>query len=194
MQIERVTLRGKRITLEPLARAHVPGLAAAIRDGELWKIPVTLVPHPDDLEQFFAVADMRRDAGQELAFATVDLASGKVVGSTRFMKMDTGHRRVEIGFTFIAASWQRSHVNTEAKYLMMRHAFETWKCARVEFITDVLNTKSRQAIRRLGATEEGVLRNHMIMRDGRQRDSVMHSVIDREWLQAKANLEAKMRV
>jgi RimJ/RimL family protein N-acetyltransferase len=191
MQIEAVTLRGKRITLEPLAREHLPGLGAAIHDGELWKIPVTLVPHPDDLDSFLAVADARRNARQEVAFATIDLASGKVVGSTRFMKIDTRHRRVEIGFTFIAASWQRSHVNTEAKYLMMRHASETWKCARVEFVTDVLNDKSRQAILRLGAREEGVMRNHMIMRDGRHRDSVMHSVIDQEWSQVKANLQAK---
>ena len=194
MQIDRVALRGRRVVLEPLGKEHLPGLAAAIHDGQLWKSPVTLVPHPDDLEQFLSVTDTRSAAQQELAFATVDLASSRVVGSTRFMKIDAGHRRTEIGFTFIAASWQRSYVNTEAKYLMMRHAFETWECARVEFITDVLNTKSRQAIRRIGATEEGVMRNHMIMRDGRNRDSVLHSVIDKEWPQVKAELEAKVAV
>jgi len=191
MRVVPVALRGRRIALEPLSRDHLPGLASVINDGELWKIPVTLVPHPDDLETFFSVAETRTAAQQELAFATIDLASGQVVGSTRFMKIDAGHRRTEIGFTFIAASWQRSYVNTEAKYLMMMHAFEVWNCARVEFITDVLNTRSRQAIRRLGATEEGILRNHMIMRDGRNRDSVLHSVIDREWPHVRANLEAK---
>jgi N-acetyltransferase len=191
MQIDRVVLRGKRIVLEPLAKEHLPGLAAVIHDGQLWKIPVTLVPHPDDLESFLSVADARYAAQQELVFATIDLASGKVVGSTRFMKIDVNHRRTEIGFTFIAASWQRSHVNTEAKYLMMCHAFETWNCARVEFVTDLLNTRSRQAILRIGATEEGVMRNHMIMRDGRHRDSVLHSVIDREWPQVRARLEAQ---
>jgi RimJ/RimL family protein N-acetyltransferase len=191
MRVERIALRGRRVALEPLSRDHLPGLAAVINDGELWKIPVTLVPHPDDLESFFSVAETRTVAQQELVFATIDLASGQVVGSTRFMKIDAGHRRTEIGFTFIAASRQRTYVNTEAKYLMMRHAFEVWNCARVEFITDVLNTRSRQAIRRLGALEEGILRNHMIMRDGRNRDSVLHSVIDREWPHVRANLEAR---
>jgi RimJ/RimL family protein N-acetyltransferase len=194
MQIEEIELRGKRVLLEPLARKHLPGLAAAIHDGELWKLPVTLVPHPDELESFLSVAQARQAAQQELAFATIDLVSGRVVGSTRFMKMEARHRRTEIGFTFIAASWQRSYVNTEAKYLMLRHAFETWGCERVEFITDVLNTRSRQAILRIGAAEEGVMRNHMIMRDGRNRDSVLHSVIASEWPQIRAGLESKVAV
>lgn len=194
MQIESVTLHGKRVRLEPLNKDHLPGLAAAIGDGELWKLAVTLVPHPDELEAFLAVAESRGASGQELAFATLDLASGQIVGSTRFMKIEAAHRRAEIGFTFIAASWQRSHVNTEAKYLMLKHAFEVWRCARVELITDVLNSRSRQAILRLGATQEGVMRNHMIMRDGRNRDSVLHSVIDRDWPQVSANLETKVAV
>jgi N-acetyltransferase len=108
------------------------------------------------------------------------------------MKIDIDHRRVEIGFTFIAASWQRSCINTEAKYLMMRHAFEAWSCQRIGLITDVLNTKSRRAILRIGATEEGVMRHHMVMRDGRNRDSVLHSVIASEWPRVKAALEAKL--
>jgi N-acetyltransferase len=192
MQIESVLLKGKQTTLAPLSREHLPGLAAAIHDGELWKIPVTFVPHPDDLESFLTTAAERFLARQELAFATIDQASGEVVGSTRFRNIDIGHRRAEIGFTFIAESRQRSHINTEAKYLMIRHAFETWRCVRVEFITDALNTKSRQAILRIGAREEGVMRNHMIMRDGRRRDSVLHSVTDAEWPTVKALLEAKV--
>jgi RimJ/RimL family protein N-acetyltransferase len=187
--IEDVPLRGARIALEPLSAAHLPGLAVAIQDGKLWEIPVTAVPHPDDLSRFLGRAEARHAAQLERTFVTVDVASGAIVGSTRFMNINREHRRVEIGFTFIARSWQRTYVNTEAKYLMLRYAFETWGCNRVEFITDVLNEKSRMAIRRLGAKEEGVLRNHMIMRDGRLRDSVIHSVVKDEWPLIKNRLE-----
>lgn len=163
MQVVKQVLQGRKVTLEPLGRNHLPGLASAILDGELWALPVTRVPHPDELESFLTVAEARHAAGQDLAFATIDSESGKVVGSTRFQNINTSHLRLEIGFTFIARSWQRSHINTEAKYLMLKHAFETWQCNRVELLTDVLNSRSREAIRRLGAREEGVLRNHMIM-------------------------------
>jgi N-acetyltransferase len=190
--LERVELRGRRIVLEPLSPEHLPGLAAAIRDGELWSIPVTLVPHPDELPEFLKQAETRYAAQLERAFATVDIASGLVVGSTRFMAINRDHRRVEIGFTFLAQRWQRSYVNTEAKYLMLRHAFEEWECNRVELITDALNAKSRQAILRLGAKEEGVMRSHMIMRDGRVRDSVLYSIIQSEWPRVRSDLEAKI--
>jgi RimJ/RimL family protein N-acetyltransferase len=190
--IERVELRGRRVALEPLSAKHLPGLAEAIRDGELWRIPVTLVPHPDELPEFLSKADAKYAAQQERAFATIDLASGAVVGSTRFMAINRDHRRCEIGYTFLAGRWQRSYVNTEAKYLMLRHAFEEWACNRVEFITDVLNMRSRQAILRVGAKEEGVMRGHMIMRDGRVRDSVLYSVIKSEWPAVKANIETKL--
>jgi RimJ/RimL family protein N-acetyltransferase len=190
--IERVELRGRRVALEPLSKKHLPGLAAAISDGELWTIPVTLVPHPNDLPEFLKQAELRYSAHLERPFATVDLASGSIVGSTRFMAINREHRRVEIGFTFIAQQWQRSYVNTEAKYLMLQHAFEEWGCNRVEFITDALNTKSRQAIVRLGAKEEGIMRNHMIMRDGRIRDSVLYSVLQSEWPLVKSKLEEKI--
>ncbi|MEY2854238.1 MAG: hypothetical protein RL030_1370 [Pseudomonadota bacterium] len=189
--IETVTLRGKRVTLEPLNAAHLPGLAAAIRDGALWSIPVTFVPHPDELAGFLQQAEDRSAAQIDRTFATIDLDSGTVVGSTRFRNIDRGNRRLEIGFTFIARSWQRSYVNTEAKRLMMQHAFETWGCKRVEFITDVLNTASRNAILRLGAREEGVMRNHMIMRDGRLRDSMLYSVIESEWPAVKRRLAVR---
>jgi RimJ/RimL family protein N-acetyltransferase len=189
--VEHAALQGRRVALEPLGERHLAGLADAIRDGELWKIPVTLVPHPDDLPEFLRVAETRRAAGLERAFATIDLATGAVAGSTRFMRIDRDHRRVEIGYTFLAQRWQRSHVNTEAKYLMLRHAFEVWDCNRVELITDVLNTQSRNAILRIGAREEGVLRSHMIMRDGRIRDSVLYSIVKGEWPAVKSNLQAK---
>ncbi len=167
-------------------------MAAAIRDGELWTLPVTLVPHPDELEAFLAVADARRALRQELGFAMIELALGHVVGSTRFMKIEAAHRRAESGFIFIAASGHRSHVNTEAKYLMLRHAFEVCGCARVELITDVLNSRSRQAILRLGATQEGVMRKNMIMRDGRNRDSILHSMIDKDGPAVRARLETRL--
>ena len=190
--IECVPLRGKRVLLEPLGAEHISGLAAAIADGELWSIPVTLVPHPNELAEFVEQAETRRSAQLEMPFATLDLASGAIVGSTRFMKIDREHRHVEIGFTFIAQSRQRSYVNTEAKYLMLRHAFEQWACNRVEFLTDSLNTRSRTAIQRIGAKEEGVLRNHMIMRDGRLRDSILYSIIRSEWPAVRAALEHRI--
>jgi RimJ/RimL family protein N-acetyltransferase len=192
MPVERVALQGRRVMLEPLSVGHLAGLASAIRDGNLWEIPTTAVPDPSDLTPFLSRADARYAAHLELAFATVDVASATIVGSTRFMNINREHRRVEIGFTFIAQAWQRTYVNTEAKYLMLRHAFEVWGCNRVEFITDVLNEKSRTAIRRLGAQEEGVLRKHMIMRDGRQRDSVIHSVVSLEWPAVKSRLQSML--
>jgi RimJ/RimL family protein N-acetyltransferase len=193
MKVEKLILEGRRVRLEPLlSRDHAAGLAAAIRDGELWKLPVTVVPHPQELDAFFTAADDAFAAGRELAFATVDKASGAVAGSTRFRCIDVAHKRAEIGFTFLGKSWQRTHVNTEAKYLMLTHAFETWQLNRVELLTDVLNTASRNAIARIGAKQEGVLRSHMVMRDGRIRDSVIFSIVKSEWPGVKAMLEEKL--
>ncbi|MEX8503726.1 MAG: GNAT family N-acetyltransferase [Leptothrix ochracea] len=192
MKLEKTTLVGTKVKLEPLAQSHLPGLAEAITDGALWEVPVTIVPHPQDLPQFLSNAETAFLAQRELAFVTIDMTSGSIVGSTRFRCIDIPHKRVEIGFTFIAKSWQRTYVNTEAKYLMLRHAFEQWDFNRVEFLTDVLNTKSRNAISRIGAREEGTLRSHMVMRDGRIRDSVMFSVIGTEWPLVKRSLEVKL--
>lgn len=188
MHIEKTPLHGNGVRLEPLSEQHLSGLAEAIRDGDLWLLPVTIVPHPNDLPAFLENAETQFRNGKELAFATIDESSGKVVGSTRFRNIEAAHKRVEIGFTFIAQSWQRSHINTEAKYLMLRHAFEHWQCNRVELLTDFLNHKSRAAIARIGAREEGILRSHMLMRDGRIRDSVIFSLVTAEWPQAKARL------
>lgn len=193
MKIEKVTLEGQQVRLEPLSATHLPGLAEAIMDGSLWKIPVTFVPPPDELPQFLSNAESAFASGKELAFATLDARSGRVMGSTRFRCIEVPHRRVEIGFTFLAASAQRTHVNTEAKYLMLRHAFEGWGCNRVELLTDERNAKSRAAILRLGAREEGTLRHHMVMRDGFVRNSVMYSVTAPEWPAVKAALEVKLR-
>ncbi len=168
-------------------------MAAAISDGELWALPVTFVPHPQDLGDFFAAAEAAQLAGRELAFATVDAESGTVVGSTRFRCIEAAHWRVEIGFTFIAKSWQRTHINTEAKFLMLRHAFEHWACNRVELLTDARNAASRRAIVRIGAREEGVLRKHMVMRDGFVRDSVMHAITLQEWPEVRSRLEERLK-
>ncbi|HEX5310800.1 GNAT family protein [Aquabacterium sp.] len=194
MKIEKFTLEGHRVRLEPLEQHHLSGLRLAIEDGKLWEIPVTFVPHPDNLPSFLDAAETAFRAGTELAFATVDRHLGKVVGSTRFRCIEATHRRLEIGFTFLAASSQRTHVNTEAKYLMLSHAFETLACNRVELLTDERNTKSRNAIQRIGAKEEGVLRSHMVMREGFLRNSVMFSIIATEWPSIKANLHAKICV
>ena len=131
-------------------------------------------------------------AGSDLPLVTVERASGTVVGSTRFMNIDAANRRVEIGGTWIAPAWQRTALNTEAKYLMLRHAFETWQCVRVEFKTDALNTQSRTAILRIGAKEEGTLRRHLLTWSGRYRDTVYFSILDDEWPAVKANLERMM--
>jgi RimJ/RimL family protein N-acetyltransferase len=192
MKVEKVVLEGQGVRLEPLAEVHLPGLAKAIEDGELWQIPVTIVPHPADLHAFFTAAQAAFLAGRELAFAIYDKGSESIVGSTRFRCIEAAHRRLEIGFTFLGQSWQRTHVNTEAKYLMLRHAFETWQANRVELLTDVLNTKSRGAIARIGAREEGIVRSHMVMRDGRVRDSVLFSIIRQEWPDVRTKLEAKL--
>ena len=194
MLIEETILQGTGVRLEPLSATHLAGLAEAIRDGELWKLPITFVPHPDDLPGFLHDAQRQFTAGSELAFATIDQASGKIVGSTRYRCIEAKHRRVEIGFTFIAASWQRSHINTEAKWLMLQHAFEVWQCNRVELLTDFRNQKSRAAIARLGATQEGILRSHMVMRDGYVRDSVLFSITSGEWVNIKASLLAKLHL
>lgn len=192
MKVEPIVLEGARVRLEPLGSEHAAGLDAVVRDGELWTLPVTMVPYVHEIPSFIALAEEALQEGRELAFATIDRATDRVVGSTRFMCIDTVHKRAEIGYTFLAVSAQRTHVNTEAKYLMLRHAFETWNVNRIELITDVLNTTSRNAILRIGATPEGVLRSHLIMRDGRVRDSSVFSIIASEWSSVKTALEARM--
>ena len=193
LEVDKITLEGRHVRLEPLDRdRHLAGLAEAIDDGRLWEIPVTSVPGPEDLPQFFADAETAFKQCRELAFATVDSTGGRVIGSTRFRMIEAAHRRVEIGFTFIAAGFQRTAVNTEAKLLMLGHAFDVWNVNRVEFLTDVLNTKSRNAIERIGARQEGILRSHMVMRDGRIRDSVIFSILREEWPAVEGQLTARL--
>jgi len=192
MRFESVVLEGTFVRLEPLSEVHKHGLCEAIADGELWNLFVTLVPHPRSIDAFFERARKEYEAAEGLAFAAIDRATNKVAGSTRFMKANHPNRRVEIGFTFLGKSWQRTSINTEAKLLMLRHVFETLGMNRVELLTDYLNESSRRAIVRLGAKEEGILRNHMVMPNGRIRDSVLFSIIKNEWPGVEENLLFKL--
>ena len=185
-------LTGRTLRLEPLGPEHAAGLAAVGLDPELWRITMTRFETPTDVDRYIATALQEREAGAGVPFATVLQADGQVVGSTRFGAIVPEHRRAEIGWTWIARPWQRSAVNTEAKYLMLRHAFEVWNLVRVEFKTDVLNAASRDAILRLGAKEEGIFRKHQRAPGPRWRDSVYFSIIDDEWPAVKAGLEAKL--
>ncbi|WP_328928764.1 GNAT family N-acetyltransferase [Streptomyces sp. NBC_00190] len=185
-------LAGERVRLEPLAHRHHDGICEAIRDGSLWELPVTTVPHPRDVPAFIEDALAEREAGTQITYATVDRATGRVAGSTRLMMINPPHRRLEIGYTFLGASWQGTGLNTEAKLLMLTHAFEVMGMHRVELLTDVRNSRSRAAIARLGATHEGVLRHHMVMRDGWIRDTAVYSITRPEWPDAKRSLQARV--
>ena len=184
-----LALIGSTVELQPLHPDHAPHLLAAAADGELWNLKVTNVPGPGTVEQYIATALAGQQAGTVLAFAIVLRDSGKVVGSTRLWKIDRHNRKLEIGHTWLSASVQRSGVNTEAKYLLLTHAFEAMQCVRVQFSTDVLNDKSRAAILRIGATEEGIVRHERIMADGRKRDTRRFSIIDPEWPALKQHLQ-----
>lgn len=188
-----ISLEGKHVRLEPLTIAHKAGLTAAINDGNLWELFVTLVPHPNQLDDFLIQAEKDFHNGEGLAFAIIDKNTQRIAGSTRFMKASLADKKTEVGFTFLGKSWQKTAINTECKYLLLTHAFEVLNLNRVEFITDYLNTTSRNAILRLGAKQEGVLRNHRIMPNGRIRDSVMFSIIKNEWTGIKEHLEFKLQ-
>jgi RimJ/RimL family protein N-acetyltransferase len=190
MNIEPVTLDGRSVRLEPLSLAHVPELCKVGLDEELWRITMTLIRNEEEMRQYVETALRLQKEGSALPFATRDKKSGRIAGSTRFGNIDRSNRRVEIGWTWLGKEFQRTHVNTEAKYLMLQHAFEVWGCYRVEFKTDVINERSRNALKRIGATEEGILRRHQITATGRVRDSIYYSVLDIEWASVKARLEA----
>ena len=192
MVIESVTLEGNFVRLEPLSKEHREGLCRAILDGELWKLLVASVPHPDNVDEFLNDAHNLYKSGVGLAFAVVDKQANRVAGSTRFMRADVRNKRIEIGFTFLGKTWQRTHINTEAKLLMFSHAFEKMGLNRVEFRADYLNGASRRALLRLGAKEEGILRNHMVMPNARVTDSVINRVIRNEWPGVKQHLHSKL--
>jgi RimJ/RimL family protein N-acetyltransferase len=193
MRIEPVVLEGRAVRLEPLAIGrHFAGLCEITLDPELWRWTLNVVETPNDLLRYLEIALRERDEGRSLPFATVDRASGRVAGCTRFGNIAREHRRVEIGWTSVGKPWQRTAVNTEAKYLMLRHAFETWGCVRVELKTNALNQRSRAAISRIGATEEGTLRKHGMNERGVVRDTVYYSILDDEWPAVKRRLEERM--
>lgn len=186
--VEAVTLQGRGLRLEPLALAHEAGLRAAAADGQLWTIRVTSVPAPDETRAYIEAALQAREAGTRLAFAVIDEASGRVLGSSSFHDIVPALRRVEIGYTWYAKSVQRTRVNTACKLLLMGHAFDTLGCAVVGWRTDNFNFASQRAIERLGARRDGVIRHHALRRDGTVRDTVMYSMTAGEWPEARAQL------
>ncbi|WP_321880330.1 GNAT family N-acetyltransferase [Paraburkholderia bannensis] len=187
------TLTGTTVELRPLRETDAPALIEAAADGELWNLKVTVVPGPTTVAAYIAKALEGERAGTVIPFAIVARATGRVVGSTRFWKVDRANRKLEIGHTWLAASAQRSSINTEAKFLLLSYAFETLDCVRVQFTTDELNEKSRAAILRLGAKQEGIVRHERIMPDGRKRNSVRFSIIDDEWPDVREKLEARLK-
>jgi len=189
-----LTLEGSVVRLEPIRYDHAE-LFWEIAKNDLeaifrW-IPYSMKT-PKDFQRLIEKAFEEQQRGESVVFATVERASGRTIGSSRFMNIDRVNRRVEIGSTWIAPGWQRTAVNTEAKYLMLRHAFEVWGCIRVELKTDALNQKSRNAILRIGAKEEGTLRRHVLTWTGRVRDTVYFSILDSEWLDVKRRLEERI--
>jgi N-acetyltransferase len=190
--LEQPTLTGERIELRPLDASDRQALLDAAADGQLWNLKVTAVPSAETIDAYIDTALSGRAAGTVMPFAIVDRTSGRVIGSTRFWKIDRTHRKLEIGHTWLSESAQRTRANTEAKWLLLTYAFDTLHCVRVQFTTDELNEKSRAAILRLGAKQEGIVRHERIMPDGRKRNSVRFSIIDDEWPEVGARLAAKL--
>jgi RimJ/RimL family protein N-acetyltransferase len=186
------TLTGATVELRPLRQEHAQALLDAAADGQLWNMKLTVVPGPATIGGYIASALDGCAAGTVMPFVIVLRASGAIVGSTRFWKIDRANRKLEIGHTWLSESVQRSAVNTEAKYLLLSEAFDAMQCVRVQFTTDALNERSRAAILRIGAKQEGVVRHERIMPDGRKRNSVRFSIIDDEWPGVKTMLEAKL--
>jgi RimJ/RimL family protein N-acetyltransferase len=185
-----VTLDGRFVRLEPLGRQHLPLLAPVASDRELWALTREDASTPAELAAYVERALAAQAEGSALPFAIIERATGRGVGSTRFGNYERGDRRIEIGWTWVGRAWQRTAVNSEAKLLLLTHAFEALGMRRVELKTDVLNERSRRAILRLGATEEGIFRQHMVTTGGRVRDSVWFSILAQEWEGVKARLEA----
>ena len=192
MVVTPILLEGVHARLEPLVKGHLAELAQVGLDEELWRWIPTPVRTQEEMAAYIENALNEQDRGVSLPFAIVDKAAGCTIGSTRYGNIDRTNHRVEIGWTWVARRWQRTAINTEAKYLLLRHAFESLGCMRVELKTDSLNEKSRAAILRIGAKEEGIFRNHMITSSGRIRHSAYYSIIDSEWPAVKVRLEARL--
>lgn len=192
MRIKPIILEGTIVRLEPLSISHVDGLSAVGIDEELWRYTTTVIRNRGDLERYVEAALELQNEGKALPFAIIEKSSGRAIGSTRYGNIDGANKRVEIGWTWVARAWQRTPVNTECKYLLLKHAFESLGCIRVEFKTDSTNMQSRNALVRIGAREEGVFRNHMITPTGRIRHSMYFSIVDSEWEEVKKGLEKKL--
>jgi N-acetyltransferase len=192
IRVEPVVLEGEHVRLEPLSQSHHAGLCEIGLVEELWRWIPKQILTPEDMKDYIDLALTERANGVSMPFAQIERPSGRVIGSTRYMNIEKAHRRLEIGATWIAPAWQRTAINTESKYLLLRHAFEDLGCMRVELKTDSLNEKSRAAILRIGAKQEGIFRNHMITSTGRVRHTVYFSVIDSEWPRVKATLVGRL--
>ena len=187
------TLTGKLVRLEPLSETHIPGLTEAGRDENIWKFMLYGdLTQPENMAGWVRDILGRQAAGTDLPFTVIHLPSGRVAGATRYMEMRPAHKGLEIGGTWYAPEFQRTGVNTECKYLLLQYAFEMMGCIRVQFKADARNERSIRAIERLGAVREGILRNHMILQDGRIRDSVYFSILDKEWTRVKKMLETML--
>lgn len=192
LTIEPTTLEGRYIVLRPPSIDDRDGLSIAAIDGEIWNNRFSQFPNLNEIEKYIQEMLDLSSKGSILPFVTIHKASNTIVGTTRYLNIDYENHRLEIGHTWIAKSWRKTYVNTEAKFLMLQYAFEKLACIAVEIRTDVLNIVSRQAIQRLGAKQDGILRHHKIMRDGRIRDTVCYSIIKPEWKQVKENLMKKL--
>jgi RimJ/RimL family protein N-acetyltransferase len=192
MKIQPLTLDGRHVRLAPLSASHLEALCAVGLDEALWRLSTVRMQNRQDMTEYVAAALAEQARGVALPFVTIERSSNRVIGSTRFGNIDRGNRRVEIGWTWLARPWQRTAANSEAKLLMLRHAFEVWGCLRVELKTDALNQQSRQAMLRIGAREEGILRSHMLVWDGRRRDSAYYSILDAEWPRVREQLIARL--
>ncbi|MBL8102830.1 MAG: GNAT family N-acetyltransferase [Anaerolineales bacterium] len=191
--ISPLTLQGKHVRLEPMTEAHVPGLAEIGIGQTFWDFMLYgNMETEEDMRNWVVDILNRAEKGTDLPFVAVHLASGRVAGATRYLNIMPKDRGLEIGGTWYGADFQRTPVNTECKYLLLTHAFETLKCIRVQLKTDKRNERSQKAIERIGAKKEGILRNHMILPDGRYRDSVFYSILDTEWADVKKNLQGMM--
>jgi RimJ/RimL family protein N-acetyltransferase len=191
-RLEPVTLEGRIVRLEPLSLEHVSRLAEVGLDQEIWRWTLVRPQSEADLRDWAASTIAARNAGTELPFATIEVATGRPIGATRYLNIVMEHRRLEIGWTWVAPAWQRTGANREAKLLMLEHAFDRLGCRRVEFKTDSNNEKSRKALLGIGAKFEGIFRNHMLMPDGRTRHTAWYSVVDEEWPNVRAELEAML--
>jgi len=192
MVVEPVTLQGQFVRLEPLKIEHVDMLWSVGQDPDLWKWTPYHIKTREEMHTYIQAALDGQELGTALPFVTIEQATDRVVGSTRFGNIDAPNHRAEIGWTWIGQPWQRTAVNTEAKFLLLQHAFEVWRCIRVELKTDVLNERSRAAILRIGAKQEGIFRHHMITDSGRLRDTIYFSIINDEWPEVKERLQAKL--